>query len=50
MFENPNDLATALNLLLPFAVALTVISKGLARLFFLCCAAQAWANPSCSRN
>ena len=39
MFENPNDLATALNLLLPFAVALTVISKGLARLFFLVCAA-----------
>jgi O-antigen ligase len=39
MFENPNDLATALNLLLPFAVALTVISKGLARLFFLGCAA-----------
>jgi putative inorganic carbon (HCO3(-)) transporter len=39
MFENPNDLATALNLLLPFAIALTVISKGLARLFFLGCAA-----------
>jgi putative inorganic carbon (HCO3(-)) transporter len=39
MFENPNDLATALNLLLPFAVALTVISKGLARLFYLGCAA-----------
>ena len=39
MFENPNDLATALNLLLPFAVALTHISKGLARLFYLGCAA-----------
>ncbi|HEX5080642.1 MAG TPA: O-antigen ligase family protein [Blastocatellia bacterium] len=39
MFENPNDLATALDLLLPFAVALTLISKGLARLFYLACAA-----------
>ena len=39
MFENPNDLATALNILLPFAVALTVASKGLARLFYLGCAA-----------
>jgi O-antigen ligase len=39
MFENPNDLATALDILLPFAVALTLISKGFARLFFLCCAA-----------
>jgi O-antigen ligase len=39
MFENPNDLATALDILLPFAVALTLISKGLARLFYLVCAA-----------
>jgi O-antigen ligase len=39
MFENPNDLATALDLLLPFAVALTLIGKGLARLFYLVCAA-----------
>jgi len=39
MFENPNDLATALDLLLPFAVALTLISKGRARLFYLACAA-----------
>ncbi len=39
MFENPNDLATALDLLLPFAVALTLISKGLSRLFYLVCAA-----------
>ncbi len=39
MFENPNDLATALNLLLPFAVLLTLTRQGLARLFFLCCAA-----------
>jgi putative inorganic carbon (hco3(-)) transporter len=38
MFENPNDLATALDLLLPFAVALTLISKGLPRLFYLVCA------------
>ncbi|HEX5085171.1 MAG TPA: O-antigen ligase family protein [Blastocatellia bacterium] len=39
MFENPNDLATALDLLLPFAVALTLICRGLARLFYLACAA-----------
>jgi len=39
MFENPNDLATALDILLPFAVALTLSSKGLARLFYLVCAA-----------
>jgi O-antigen ligase len=39
MFENPNDLATALDLLLPFAVALTLISKGVSRLFYLVCAA-----------
>src|SRR5215510_237383 len=39
MFENPNDLATALDLLLPFAVVLTLISKGLSRLFYLVCAA-----------
>jgi O-antigen ligase len=39
MFENPNDLATALDLLLPFAIALTLISKGRARLFYLVCAA-----------
>jgi O-antigen ligase len=39
MFENPNDLATALDLLLPFAVALTLISKGLARLLYLACTA-----------
>ena len=39
MFENPNDLAAALDLLLPFAAVLTLNSKGLARLFFLVCAA-----------
>jgi putative inorganic carbon (hco3(-)) transporter len=38
MFENPNDLAAALDLLLPFAAALTLNSKGLARLFYLGCA------------
>jgi putative inorganic carbon (hco3(-)) transporter len=38
MFENPNDLATALDLLLPFAVALMLVHKGGARLFYLCCA------------
>jgi O-antigen ligase len=39
MFENPNDLATALDLLLPFAVVLMLIGKGFARLFYLACAA-----------
>src|SRR5262249_39584593 len=39
MFENPNDLATALDLLLPFAVLLMFISRGLARRFYLGCAA-----------
>jgi putative inorganic carbon (HCO3(-)) transporter len=39
MFGNPNDLATALDILLPFAVAITLASKGLARLFYLGCAA-----------
>jgi O-antigen ligase len=38
MFENPNDLATALDLLFPFAIVLTLISKGRARLFYLACA------------
>ncbi|MGH9752303.1 MAG: O-antigen ligase family protein [Blastocatellia bacterium] len=39
MFENPNDLATALDLLLPLAVALALISKGVARVFYVVCAA-----------
>src|SRR5215813_14266310 len=39
MFENPNDLATALDLLLPFAVVLALTGKGLSRLFYLVCAA-----------
>src|SRR5215510_2578689 len=39
IFGNPNDLATALDLLLPFAVVLTGAGKGLWRLFYLVCAA-----------
>ena len=39
MFGNPNDLATALDLVLPFAILLTISSRGLARLFYLGCAA-----------
>jgi O-antigen ligase len=38
MFENPNDLATALDLLLPFAIVLTLASRGIARLIYLVCA------------
>ncbi|HEU0180191.1 MAG TPA: O-antigen ligase family protein [Blastocatellia bacterium] len=38
MFENPNDLATALDLLLPFAIVLTLVNKGRARLLYLICA------------
>src|SRR5262245_775799 len=39
MFSNPNDLATALDCLLPLAIALTIVSKGGARLLYLICAA-----------
>ena len=41
MFENPNDFAAALALLIPLAVALALSSKGLARLVLcgLCTAA-----------
>ena len=39
MFENPNDLATALDLLLPLAIAIALAAKGLARLFYFVCAA-----------
>src|SRR5262249_35144078 len=39
MFGNPNDLATSLDLLLPFAVLLMLTGKGVARLFYLGCAA-----------
>ena len=35
---NPNDLATTLNMLLPFAVALSLLSGGLKRLFYAACA------------
>src|SRR5215510_6890384 len=34
IFGNPNDLATALDVLLPLAVALALSSKGIARLFY----------------
>jgi O-antigen ligase len=37
IFGNPNDLATALNVLLAFAILLTLVSKGGARLFYLAC-------------
>ena len=39
MFSNPNDLAVALAILLPLAIALGVLSRGLARKFFFLCAA-----------
>jgi putative inorganic carbon (HCO3(-)) transporter len=39
IFGNPNDLATALDLLLPFAIVLAMLSKGPARLLYLLCAA-----------
>ncbi len=39
MFGNPNDLATALVVLLPFAVFLMLSSKGVARLFYMGCSA-----------
>jgi len=38
IFGNPNDLAMALNLLIPLAVALALISAGRARLFYIACA------------
>lgn len=37
MFENANDLATALDILLPFAISLTLAKKGLSRLLFIAC-------------
>src|SRR5205085_1741062 len=37
IFGNPNDLATSLNLLIPFAVALGLLRRGAARLFYLAC-------------
>ncbi|HEX5733589.1 MAG TPA: O-antigen ligase family protein [Blastocatellia bacterium] len=39
IFENPNDLATSLDLLIPFAVALALTHKGLARAAYFACAA-----------
>jgi len=38
MFGNPNDLAAALNMLIPLAVALALMSAGGARLLYLVCA------------
>ena len=38
MFGNPNDLATALSILIPLAVTLAIIQKGVSRLFYLACA------------
>ncbi|MEN3332504.1 MAG: hypothetical protein V7641_1869 [Blastocatellia bacterium] len=38
IFGNPNDLATSLALLIPFAVALALLRRGAARLFYLTCA------------
>src|SRR5262249_53161719 len=38
MFGNPNDLATALDLLVPLAVVLAVLHRGMARLFYFGCA------------
>lgn len=38
MFGNPNDLAAALDMLLPFAVVLGLMNKGKARIFYLVCA------------
>jgi putative inorganic carbon (HCO3(-)) transporter len=39
IFENPNDLATSLDLLIPLAVALALVRKGLARAFYFACTA-----------
>ncbi len=39
IFENPNDLATSLDLLIPLAVALALTRRGLARAAYFACAA-----------
>lgn len=39
IFENPNDLATSLDLLIPLAVALALTRKGLRRAAYFACAA-----------
>jgi O-antigen ligase len=38
MFGNPNDLATSLDMLLPFAIVLFLMKKGPLRLIYLACA------------
>jgi putative inorganic carbon (HCO3(-)) transporter len=38
IFGNPNDLATSLDLIIPFAVALALLRRGAARMFYLACA------------
>ncbi len=38
IFGNPNDLAAALNMLIPLAVTLAMMSAGAARLFYIACA------------
>jgi O-antigen ligase len=38
IFGNPNDLATSLGLIVPFAVALALLRRGAARMFYLACA------------
>lgn len=38
MYANPNDLASVLNLMLPFAVVFALMRRGLARLFYFACA------------
>jgi O-antigen ligase len=38
MFGNPNDLATALSILVPLAITLAIIQKGVSSLFYFACA------------
>ena len=38
MFGNPNDLAAALNMMIPLAVTLALMSAGGARLLYKACA------------
>ena len=38
VFENPNDLATSLNILIPLALALALLSRGVARAAYFACA------------
>src|SRR5215471_16868138 len=44
LFGNPNDLATSLDLLIPFALALALINRGGKRLFYLLCGAALTAG------